>query len=95
VTAVGPVEAGVFPCSGPSFVRSKKELRYVFRRERTRLPTEQVRANRYEYNPTNPVGLALIVLSVAFAAAMLILMHTTKDRSPCRRSQPPRPGPAA
>ncbi|MFD5409235.1 hypothetical protein OG749_41155 [Streptomyces nojiriensis] len=30
--------------------------------------------NRYYYNPANPVGLALIVISLVFAATMLILM---------------------
>lgn len=31
-------------------------------------------ANRYYYNPRNPVGLTLIVLSLLFAGTMLILM---------------------
>ncbi|MEU2828043.1 hypothetical protein ABZ667_05130 [Streptomyces lavendulae] len=30
--------------------------------------------NRYYYNPHNPVGLALIIISLVFAATMLILM---------------------
>ncbi|MGT2531961.1 hypothetical protein ACU4GG_36585 [Streptomyces nojiriensis] len=30
--------------------------------------------NRYYYNPRNPVGLALIVLSVLLAGTMMILM---------------------
>ncbi|WP_405486618.1 hypothetical protein [Streptomyces sp. NBC_00096] len=30
--------------------------------------------NRYYYNPANPLGLALIVISLLFAATMLILM---------------------
>jgi hypothetical protein len=31
--------------------------------------------NRYVYNAQNPVGLALIIISVAFAIIMLILME--------------------
>ncbi|MFF3685364.1 hypothetical protein [Streptomyces sp. NPDC002187] len=31
--------------------------------------------NRYEYNPRNPVGLALIIISLAFVVVMLILME--------------------
>ncbi|MFF2652144.1 hypothetical protein [Streptomyces sp. NPDC058045] len=31
--------------------------------------------NRYEFNPRNPVGCALIVLVLVFAAVMLLLMH--------------------
>ncbi|MGW2110117.1 hypothetical protein [Streptomyces sp. NPDC001948] len=31
--------------------------------------------NRYEYNPNNPVGLALIVISVLLVGGMLLLMH--------------------
>ncbi|PWK71311.1 hypothetical protein BCL76_104417 [Streptomyces sp. CG 926] len=30
--------------------------------------------NRYYYNPANPVGLALIVISLVFVVTMLILM---------------------
>ncbi len=30
--------------------------------------------NRYVYNPDNPVGLALIVISVVFAVVMMVLM---------------------
>ncbi|MFJ7587486.1 hypothetical protein ACIQZO_08810 [Streptomyces sp. NPDC097617] len=30
--------------------------------------------NRYEYNPRNPIGLALIVITLVFGATMLILM---------------------
>lgn len=30
--------------------------------------------NRYYYNPDNPIGLALIVISLLFAATMMILM---------------------
>ncbi|MFI5831392.1 hypothetical protein ACIA6C_29745 [Streptomyces sp. NPDC051578] len=30
--------------------------------------------NRYYYNPRNPVGLALIVISLLFAATMMIFM---------------------
>jgi len=31
--------------------------------------------NRYVYNPHNPIGLALIVLSIALVAMMLLLMR--------------------
>ncbi|MFD7527664.1 hypothetical protein ACFV8E_08610 [Streptomyces sp. NPDC059849] len=31
--------------------------------------------NRYEYNPRNPVGFALIVISVLLVGGMLLLMH--------------------
>ena len=31
--------------------------------------------NRYEYNPRNPVGLALIIITVVFVGVMLLLMH--------------------
>ncbi|MEU4931077.1 hypothetical protein AB0G54_32010 [Streptomyces yokosukanensis] len=31
--------------------------------------------NRYEYNPRNPVGFALIVVAIGFAVVMLFLMH--------------------
>ncbi|WP_225833233.1 hypothetical protein [Streptomyces sp. NK08204] len=31
--------------------------------------------NRYEYNPRNPVGFALIVVAIGFAVVMLLLMH--------------------
>ncbi|ANH93232.1 hypothetical protein ACFPC0_10075 [Streptomyces andamanensis] len=31
--------------------------------------------NRYEYNPDNPVGMALIVLSLLVAGVVLLLMH--------------------
>ncbi|MBN0044191.1 hypothetical protein JS756_08730 [Streptomyces actuosus] len=30
--------------------------------------------NRYEYNPDNPVGCTLIVLTVVFVAVMMLLM---------------------
>lgn len=30
--------------------------------------------NRYSYNPRNPVGLVLLVVSVVFAGGMLLLM---------------------
>ncbi|MFD7031142.1 hypothetical protein ACFWAR_24220 [Streptomyces sp. NPDC059917] len=30
--------------------------------------------NRYYYNPRNPIGMALIVISVLFTATMLILL---------------------
>jgi hypothetical protein len=52
--------------------------------------------NRYEYNPNNPAGLALIVLSVAVATVMLILMHnpagpfaSPPDPTPAPWSPPP------
>ncbi|MER5613092.1 hypothetical protein [Streptomyces sp. NPDC002215] len=31
--------------------------------------------NRYEYNPRNPIGLALIVISVLLVGGMLLLMQ--------------------
>ncbi|MEU9125496.1 hypothetical protein AB0C96_37670 [Streptomyces sp. NPDC048506] len=31
--------------------------------------------NRYVYNPNNPVGLALIVISLIFAVMMMVLMQ--------------------
>ncbi|MFF4571292.1 hypothetical protein [Streptomyces sp. NPDC001410] len=52
--------------------------------------------NRYEYNPQNPLGLALIVLSVAFAVVMLLLMQhhagpfaRPSDPTPTQWSPPP------
>ncbi|MFI1366738.1 hypothetical protein [Streptomyces griseochromogenes] len=45
--------------------------------------------NRYEYNPNNPVGLTLIVLTLVFAGVMLLLMHN--HAGPFR---PPEPTPA-
>ncbi len=30
--------------------------------------------NRYYYNPRNPIGLALIIISLVFTATLLILM---------------------
>lgn len=44
--------------------------------------------NRYYYNPQNPVGLALIVLSLLFAGTMMILM--TNRAGPFK---PPAPTP--
>jgi len=34
--------------------------------------------NRYVYNPNNPIGLALIILSVVFALMMIFLMDERK-----------------
>ncbi|MFF3289106.1 hypothetical protein [Streptomyces sp. NPDC003023] len=31
--------------------------------------------SRYVYNPNNPVGLALIIISLAFAVIMMIMME--------------------
>lgn len=35
-------------------------------------------ANRYVYNPNNPVGIVLIILSVVFALVMMFLMKEGK-----------------
>ncbi|GHB59531.1 hypothetical protein GCM10010347_31870 [Streptomyces cirratus] len=42
--------------------------------------------NRYSYNPYNPVGLALIIVTLLFAGTMLILM--------ANRAGPFKPSPA-
>ncbi|THA49777.1 hypothetical protein E6R62_26880 [Streptomyces sp. A1136] len=48
--------------------------------------------SRYSYNPQNPVGLALIVLSLFFAGTMTILMAS---RAGPFKPPPPRPLPSS
>lgn len=45
--------------------------------------------SRYEYNPRNPVGFALIVITILFVGGMLLLMHNRAGPF----SHPPQPSP--
>lgn len=64
--------------------------------------------NRYEYNPRNPIGFALIILAIAFASVVLLLMHnhagpfayptdptTAPDTSEWIPPAPPSPSPGS
>ncbi|MFE7185656.1 hypothetical protein [Streptomyces erythrochromogenes] len=47
--------------------------------------------NRYYYNPRNPVGLALIVVTLLFVGTMMVLM--TNRAGPFRPAPAPTPAP--
>lgn len=49
--------------------------------------------NRYHYNPANPIGAALIVITLVFVATMMILMTNrmgpfAPDPTPAERHPP-------
>lgn len=46
--------------------------------------------NHYEYNPRNPVGLALTVLTITVVGVMLLLMHNHAGPF----ADPPEPSPS-
>ncbi|MBT2452617.1 hypothetical protein J7F03_37375 [Streptomyces sp. ISL-43] len=45
--------------------------------------------NRYTYNPNNPIGLALIIVSLVFVGTMMLLM--ANRAGPFKPAPAPRP----
>lgn len=55
--------------------RARRLLHVHFDDNEPVLKRSPLGTNRYEYNPRNPIGFALIVISILFAGGMLLLMH--------------------